>query len=302
MKSPHIINIQKFSVHDGSGIRTTVFFKGCPLKCWWCHNPESQRYDKEVLFDAEKCTGCGYCKKGCEYGAITVGEKAVTDFSRCVLCGECTDYCLQNNREIVGTQYSIEDLMKILLQDKVFYDQSGGGVTLSGGEVMTQDMDYIEELCRRIKKEGIHLAIDTCGYGVRENFERIVPYADVFLFDIKALDSKIHEKYTGVPNDLILSNLEYLLYQKANVNIRIPVIQSVNDDEKSILDLIDYIKNHAGNVEINLLPYHNTGSSKYDKLGRTYPAKDFLVPPKEKMDHIKELFEKSGFTKVKIGG
>lgn len=323
MNKLYIINIQKFSVHDGPGIRTTVFFKGCPLRCAWCHNPESQSYKKELLFDREKCSGCGYCVKGCTEDAIVMSKHihsdngshfsmdltkeklscvAHTDSKKCILCGSCTDYCIENNRKIAGKQYEIEELVKILLQDKIFYDQSDGGVTLSGGEVMTQDMNYIEALCMALKKEDIQIAVDTCGYAPKENFARILPYINVFLYDIKALDDETHKTCTGRSNELILSNLEYLVCQKANINVRIPVIQSVNDDEKSITNLIEYIKNHVGNVDINLLPYHNIGSSKYDKLGKAYPAQGFKVPSQIKMEHIKDLFRQNGFSNVKIGG
>lgn len=304
MNKPYIINIQKFSVHDGPGIRTTVFFKGCPLRCAWCHNPESQSYGRELLFDAEKCTGCGYCVKACGQKAIqvSVSFKAVTDLEKCILCEECTDYCIGNNREIAGKQYEIEELVKILLQDKIFYEQSGGGVTLSGGEVMTQDMDYIEELCKRLKSHQISIAIDTCGIAPKENFARLLPYVDIFLYDIKAMDDEIHRKYTGQSNEMIFSNLEYLACRNANLNIRIPVIQSVNDKEEDMVSLIHYLKEHIGCPKVNLLPYHNTGSSKYAKLGRTYPKEDFSVPDEAKMERLKQLFEENGFLQVKIGG
>ena len=303
MSKPYIINIQKFSVHDGPGIRTTVFFKGCPLRCAWCHNPESQHYGREFLFDGEKCTGCGYCVKGCNQGAIHVEEyKATTDTEKCTLCEACTDYCLLNNREIAGKQYEIEELVGILLKDQIFYEQSGGGVTLSGGEVMTQDMDYIEELCKRLKAHQISIAIDTCGMASKENYARLLPYIDLYLYDIKAMDDEIHKKYTGQSNQQILANLEYLTDQSANLNIRIPVIPLVNDSEEEIFAIITYLKKHVGYPQINLLPYHNTGSSKYAKLGREYETKAFQVPDHIQMERLKKLFEEHGFTAVKIGG
>lgn len=335
MEYPYILNIQKFSVHDGPGIRTTVFFKGCPLRCIWCHNPESQRYEQELLFDREKCTGCGCCEKGCKNGAISVepweeeilehckendrkekmgqkdreksdnrisSKKAITEKNKCNLCGICEDYCPGNNREVAGKQYEIQELVKILLQDQVFYEQSGGGVTLSGGEVMTQNMDYVENLCRELKKHHISVGIDTCGYAARENFERLLPYVDFFLYDIKMINEKKHKVYTGVGNERILSNLEYLALQNANLNIRIPVIQSVNEEEKDMLEIISYMKEKIGNPKVNLLPYHNTGSGKYAKLAREYEGKHFTVPDEEKMKQLKKIFEENGLTDVKIGG
>ena len=304
MKERTIVNIQKYSVHDGDGIRTTVFFKGCLLNCWWCHNPESQKYTPELMFTKEKCTGCGYCEKACTHDAITVESDGIahTDPSKCVLCADCLDYCVQNNREIVGKTYSIKELMKIINKDAHFYEESGGGVTLSGGEVMTQDMEYLEELCKALKEKDYNIAIDTCGYAPKENYERLLPYVDTFLYDIKTLDDEVHQKYMGKSNDLILRNLEFLADNNANINIRIPVVEPVNSDEETMMDIIKYLKERIGIVKVNLLPYHNTGSSKYEKLGREYPAKDLKVPSKEHMEKLKVLFEEHGFKQVKIGG
>lgn len=203
---------------------------------------------------------------------------------------------------MAGKHYEIPELVKILLQDQVFYEQSGGGVTLSGGEVMTQNMDYVENLCRELKKHNISIGIDTCGYAARENFARLLPYVDFFLYDIKIMEEKKHRAYTGVSNELILSNLEYLALQNVNLNIRIPVIQSVNDDEKEMLEVISYLREKIGFPKVSLLPYHNTGSSKYARLGREYEGKHFTVPEEIKMEQLKQLFEKNGFTDVTIGG
>lgn len=304
MNYPNVINIQKYSVHDGDGIRTTIFFKGCQLSCWWCHNPESQNYLPEFMFDKEKCTGCGYCSKACTHDAISIGEegKAVTDPEQCVLCGDCFDYCLQNAREKVGRTYEIEELVSICEKDQMFYEESGGGVTLSGGEVMSQDIDYLEELCKQLHKKGFNIAIDTCGYAPEKNYERLLPYVDTFLYDIKTLDDEVHQKYIGKSNAKILSNLEFIASKGADINIRIPVVEPVNSDEKTMTDIIAYLKEKVGIVRVNLLPYHNTGSSKYDKLNRPYLAKDLLVPSKEHMEELKQLFQRNGFKQVKIGG
>lgn len=304
MKKPNIVNIQKYSIHDGDGIRTTVFFKGCALRCWWCHNPESQSYEKEAMINTERCTGCGSCEKHCSHNAIHVQDgKMTTDLNVCVACGECTDFCILNNREICGTEYEISDLMKIIDKDKQFYEESGGGVTLSGGEVMSQDMDYLEELCKRIKGRGYHLCIDTCGFAKTENYERLAPYVDTFLYDIKVIDDEVHKKYMGQSNELILRNLEKINELKANINIRIPIVVPVNDSDEAIHDIIQYLKEkQIHTIAVNLLPYHNTGSSKYEKLNRPYLAKDCAVPSKERMEEIRQEFIKNGFTNVKIGG
>ncbi len=299
-----ITSIQKYSIHDGDGIRTTVFFKGCPLSCAWCHNPETQDYNKQPLVHQERCVGCGNCKLACPHKAIHLENgKAETDFSLCSACGTCTDYCNLNLREIIGKEYGIDELVKELRKDEMFYEESGGGVTLSGGEVMTSDMDYVEALCKKLKRLGITITIDTCGFAPYENFERLLPYVDTFLYDIKAMDSEIHKKYVGVDNSLILSNLEKLSKAGARIYIRIPTITGVNADQDSMLAIIQYLQDkriHA--AQVNLLPYHNTGSVKYEKIGLTYEGSELGRPSEEQMQAFKKLFQQNGFQNTKIGG
>lgn len=303
MKVPYVINLQKYSIHDGDGIRTTVFFKGCLLNCWWCHNPESQNYRQDLMVDSEKCTGCGSCIEFCENGAISFGEgKVITDLKKCILCARCVDGCIYNNRELVGKQYKIEDLIKELEKDKQFYEDSEGGITLSGGEVMTQDMDYIEGLIKKIKVKGYNLAIDTCGYAPTENYKRILKYVDTFLYDVKVIDDEKHKKYMGKSNELILHNLKFISDNNGKINIRIPVINAVNSDEEAIEEIINYLKNNIKVEKVNLLPYHNTGSSKYGKLQKEYLGKDFEAPSQERMEEIADRFRSNGFINVKIGG
>lgn len=301
---PLVTNIQKYSIHDGDGIRTSVFFKGCPLKCVWCHNPEMQAFQKQVLTNREKCTGCGFCVKGCPNGAIRMEDgKAVTDRSLCGGCGACTDYCLRNIREVAGQEYEVRDLVKELKKDQMFYEQSGGGITLSGGEVMCMDMEYIEKLVKALDDQGITVMIDTCGYAPYDNFRRILPYVNTFLYDIKAIDSEVHKKYMGVGNELILENLEKLSADQGRIYIRIPVIREVNGDEESMQAVIDWLKAHDIHVaQVNLLPYHNTGSSKYSRLETEYEGVGFTAPDSEEMQHFVEMFQKAGFHNTKIGG
>lgn len=299
-----ITSIQKYSIHDGDGIRTTVFFKGCGLRCVWCHNPETQSYKKQPLYDKERCVGCRSCEMACPHKAIhEENGKMVTDPALCDACGTCTDYCNLNLREIVGKEYTVDELVKELKKDEMFYEQSGGGVTLSGGEVMTADMDYVEALCKKLTHLGITVTIDTCGYAPYENFERLLPYIHTFLYDIKTMDSEIHKKYMGAGNELILSNLERLNAAGARIYIRIPTIREVNGTDEAMEEIISYLieKNiHAACV--NLLPYHNTGSAKYTKLGGKYEGEELHAPDKEEMEHFVTLFKEAGFHNVKIGG
>ena len=200
----NITNIQKFSIHDGDGIRTSVFFKGCPLKCEWCHNPETQRYEREIQYDPDKCTGCGSCVRVCPSHAVVLEDgKPVTDRKACTLCGRCENFCPAGIREVVGKEYTVKELVRELMKDQIFYEDSGGGVTFSGGEVMTMDMDYILAAARELHRQDITLTIDTCGYVPYEKFESLLPYVDTFLYDVKVMDPEIHRKYIGTDNKLI---------------------------------------------------------------------------------------------------
>ena len=303
MKIPNVVSIQKYSIHDGDGIRTTVFFKGCLLNCWWCHNPESQNYKTELMYNKDKCSACFACVKVCEHNHKDVENKIVkNDRENCTLCGKCLDYCVNNAREIVGKQYSVKDIMKEVEKDSIFYESSYGGVTLSGGEVMTQDMEYITSLLKKLKRKGYNIAIDTCGQAPIENYEKVLPYVDTFLYDIKLMDSDRHKKYMGKGNELILKNLEFISKEGADIYIRIPVIGGVNDNDRDIQDIITYLKNNINVKQVNLLPYHDIASSKYDRLDMNYKGETFTVPSIERMEELRNLFVKQGFNNTKIGG
>ena len=241
-----ITNIQKYSIHDGDGIRTTVFFKGCPLKCVWCHNPETQRFEQEIQYDREKCTGCGACAQVCPNHAITMEEgRPKLDKKLCTLCGKCENFCTQGIREIVGQKYPVKALVKELMKDLMFYEQSGGGVTLSGGEVMAMSTDYILEIAKALKKEEVSLTIDTCGYVPYEKFEAILPYVNTFLYDVKVMDPELHKQYIGVDNKLILDNLVKLSDAGARIYIRIPTVKEVNGNEENMKETIRFLKEHG---------------------------------------------------------
>lgn len=253
MVLPYIFNIQKFSVHDGPGIRTTVFFKGCPLCCQWCHNPESQSVKQEVMIGKDQ------------------------------------------KEKKVGVQYGVRELVKILKKDQIFYDQSGGGVTLSGGEVMVQDMDYVQELLKALEREGISVVIDTCGFAPTEHFAKILPYTDLFLYDLKLINAEKHQKYTGVSNDLILKNLKYLSGQDAKIELRMIMVKDINMNEEDILPLADWMKKEKIKVsKITLLPYHEFGRDKYRQLSRTC-TQNFQKPTDEDLETVKRILESGGF-------
>lgn len=299
-----ITNIQKFSIHDGDGIRTTVFFKGCPLKCEWCHNPETQRYERELQYDSEKCTGCGSCARVCPSGAITMQSgKPSLDKSVCTLCGKCVNFCPAGIREIIGEEYPVKNLIHELKKDLMFYEDSGGGVTLSGGEVMTMSTDYILAIAKALKKEDITLTIDTCGYVSYDKFEAILPYVNTFLYDVKVMDPELHKQYIGVDNKLILENLVKLADAGARIYIRIPTVKEVNGNEQNMTETIKFLKEHDIHpAQINLLPYHNTGSGKYAKLDMEYKGTDLHAPSSEEMESFVQLFKDAGFQNTKIGG
>lgn len=306
MKSSLLFNVQKFSLHDGPGIRTTVFFKGCPLKCRWCHNPEGLSNKIEILFNQDKCTLCGECIKRCPKSAIQIiNNRIETDMTKCCFCDECTHYCVNRAREIAGKEYSIDELLKIILKDKIFYEESNGGVTLSGGEPVMQ-IDFVEELLKRLKQENIHTAVDTSGVMPFEYYERIYKYTDLFLYDIKLIDDDKHKKFTGLSNATILDNLKKLSKIHNNINIRLPIIDGVNSvngvnaDDEHINCVINLIKG-LGIKKINLLPYHDISRHKYKKLNMEYDGLEMKVPSEEKMEYFKHKLENEGYTVI-IGG
>ncbi|HHV26915.1 MAG TPA: glycyl-radical enzyme activating protein [Tissierellia bacterium] len=296
-----IVNIQKYSIHDGPGIRTTVFLKGCPLSCWWCHNPESQSTKNEIMFFEQKCTGCGICVKRCPEEAITMKEmKPTIDETKCILCGNCTDFCYNEAREYVGQKIGAIELFKEIQKDEIFYEESGGGVTFSGGEPLLQ-VDFLSEVLDICNKKNIHTTLDTSGYTKWENIEKIVNKVDLFLYDLKLIDDEKHKKYIGVSNKLILENLKKLSSLGKRIFVRMPIIAGINDDNDHIDESIKFIKTLNNIEQVNLIPYHSMGMDKYKRLNMDYKLSGMEKPADEKMEELKEKFEKEGI-KVKIGG
>lgn len=263
-----IFDIQRFSIYDGGGIRTNVFFKGCNLRCLWCHNPESQNMKNELLFRKDKCIGCGKCGEIC---SNTFTEK-------CTACGKCVSVCPRNAREISGRTVSADEVVRTVMRDKEFYLTSGGGVTLSGGEPLLQP-EFAAEILEKCKAEGIGTAIETAGNVPWSVFERVLPYLDIILFDIKCLDEEKHKKYTGVSNSLILENAEKLKKTGKRLIFRTPVIPGVNDGE------VKEIGKFCGGNEYEILAYHVTGCGKYNALGRKYQL-DIEPPCREFMEKL----------------
>ncbi len=287
-----IFNIQRFSIHDGPGIRTVIFFKGCPLRCLWCHNPEGQAQKKELVLWKERCMGCNNCLKVCP-------NSAVNNPAECSLCGKCVEECPAEAREIVGKDMTLEEVIEEILKDRVFYEQSKGGVTLSGGEPLLQQ-GFIIPLLKKIKKIGIHTAIETCGYATNEILFKASIYTDLFLFDIKLLDEKSHKKYTGVSNKPILQNLRTLSSIQKNIILRIPVIPGVNNNSENFDKTAELVLS-LGLKEVHLLPFHPGGSEKYKRLGRAYKFEETNTLKKEDLKNFATILEEKGIS-VKIGG
>lgn len=259
-----IVEIKRFAVHDGDGIRTTVFFKGCPLNCLWCHNPESIDFKPQLAFYENKCTLCGECIAECERDCHSIKD-GIHTFKRekCKECGKCEKACINEALKLYGYEMSVDELMPLLLEDRDFYENSGGGVTLSGGECLMQ-ADFCRELLKKLKENGIHTAVDTCGFVSRDALDKVIPYTDIFLYDIKAYDEDVHIKCTGQSNKIILENLRYIDSCGKKTEIRIPYVPVYNDNQiEKIAQFLSELKNC---MKVRVLSYHNYAGSKYTSL------------------------------------
>ncbi|MFZ7120217.1 MAG: glycyl-radical enzyme activating protein [Eubacteriaceae bacterium] len=274
-----IFDIQHFSIHDGPGIRTLVFLKGCNLRCRWCSNPEGQNHGKELFYQPKKCIGCWDCIEACPKGVIFL-KKGQLSFNRerCDYCAKCIEACNTEALVIKGKEVYAHDVLKEIMKDMKFYEISQGGVTLGGGEPLLQS-NFAVSILKACKEKGIHTTIETAGYVPWTNIEQVIPFTDLFLYDIKHMDPKIHEDYTGVDNITILSNLEKLAKKGCSIIVRTPIIPNFNNNEDEISKIIHYIKK-IGIKKYDLIPYHNYGKNKYYSLGRVYRYSKNIIDKK----------------------
>ena len=275
-----IFNIQRCSIHDGAGLRTLVFFKGCPLRCKWCANPESQNFETEIMESRVKCVGCGLCRKVCPENAIC--DDGTIDRSLCTNCMQCTDICYAEAKKISGKAYTVEALYKEIEKDKPFYARFGGGVTFSGGEPLMQG-GYLRDIAKRCTEKGIHVMVESCGFGVYEEFEEALPYIDGMFMDVKHMDLGVHEELTGVSNELILDNIRKISAFGIPLTIRTPIVPGCTDSEENIRAIAEFVGNLPTAKEYELLAYHDFGTPKYKALGRNYALSDIGTPSDEEM-------------------
>ncbi|MBN7772084.1 glycyl-radical enzyme activating protein [Clostridium aminobutyricum] len=293
-KVNYIGGLQRFSTEDGPGIRTTIFFKGCPLSCAWCHNPELFSASFYLHYKKNKCIVCGHCIGVCPVNAISAGDhEIVIDREKCIACRKCIEICCSGALYTKSNEYSLEDLIAEIEKDKEFFDHSGGGITLSGGEVLANS-EYAINVAKEVKKRKISVAVETSGFGKYEELHALAEICDDILFDIKHMDSELHKKYTGVSTEVILNNLEKLatdLSIRKKITIRVPFIHKVNDSEENVERLCDFMIAH-GLKKVNVLPYHNMGISKSREIG--IEQEEFETPPDEVLMRTKEQFLKRG--------
>ena len=289
-----VFNVQRYSLHDGPGIRTTVFLKGCPARCLWCHNPESQAFGPEVIRVETRCASCGTCEAVCPHGAPPPGS------GLCTACGDCVEACPAGARELVGRETAVDEVMAEVLRDRIFFQESGGGVTFSGGEPLAQ-LEFLRALLEAARGHGLHTAVDTCGFAPREALLGLVPLVDLFLFDVKLIDDARHRELTGLPTGPILDNLRALVAAHPSVWIRVPIVPGHTDDEADVAAIAALVDELPRVRHVSLLPFHATGGAKARRLGRPAPLESLAPPPPEKMETLADFFRERGLA-VSIGG
>lgn len=289
-----VFSIQRFSIHDGPGIRTTVFFSGCPLRCLWCHNPESHETKPPMAHFANRCIRCDACIAACPQSALSrVGEHIVADADRCVACNECLRVCPTEARRRYGEDYSVDQLTKILLRDHAYYKNSNGGVTFSGGEPLLHTA-FIVPLAESLKANGVHIAIESCLYADYERqIEPLLPLVNLWMVDVKAMDDERHRAATGKPVTPILNNIRRLSQDGANVIIRVPVVVGLNDDKETMNRMAGFLSRETRILRVDLLKMHKLAQHKYEALGRVYPAQDFPIPSDDQLYSLARLLAAS---------
>lgn len=320
MTQPLIFDIKRYSINDGPGIRITIFMKGCPLKCAWCHNPESQSPEVQKFYTASKCIGAQDCIEVCPNNALTLTpEGIITDFNACQLCGLCAEACPSKAIEMTGRLYEIPELMSIIERERVHFEHSDGGVTFSGGEPLMHP-DFLIEMLKVCGEKNLHRTFDTSGFASTGTILEVAKHTDLFLYDLKLMNDAKHKKWTGVSNQLILKNLKILAESGANINIRIPLIKNVNCDEKELTEMAKFIsalsfKNRdleilssdvvgatpKGKPIVNLLPYHKIAANKYTKLGTKYNEFEMAEPSEEELNQAISIFKEFGIA-AEVGG
>jgi pyruvate formate lyase activating enzyme len=292
-----IFNIQRFSTEDGPGIRTTVFMKGCPLHCLWCHNVEGINPKPEIVWHDTRCIGCLSCIEACPNKAILKSPGGlVTDREKCTACGKCAEACTAKSRELIGKTVTVEDVFDEVIRDRVFYDTSSGGVTASGGEPTAQP-DFVANLFSKCNSIGIHTALDTCGYVKWQALERVLEFTDLVLYDLKEIDPRRHEKHTGVSPVLIWENARRIAELGKPMWVRTPIVPGYTDTEENIREIAELCEDLGNVMRLDLLPYHRFGEPKYKRLGLDYELAGLQPPTKEHMEKLKKVAQQ---TKVKL--
>jgi pyruvate formate lyase activating enzyme len=298
-----LFNIQGYCIHDGPGIRTTVFLKGCPLRCIWCQNPESHSFHSELLFAEEKCTGCGKCVQVCPEKAICLqGKVSQTDRRLCNNAGLCVDACPNGARASIGRRAMADEVLQEIAADSLFYQESGGGVTLSGGEPLAQP-EFAASILKKCRESGFHTALDTCGHANWTTTKEVLRYVDLVLFDFKHMNPEMHKKYTGVSNDLILQNAERIHHEMSiPIRARVTIIPDFNDSRENIEATARFIANKLSNaIPVHLLPCHRLGEAKWERLDRKTETAVINIPDGQQLAECRRIFESFGLTAI-IGG
>lgn len=300
MTTAIISNIQKYSIHDGPGIRSTVFLKGCPLRCAWCHNPENLSFQPEILYYQDKCIGCNSCLEACPSQALSASDQGINiDKEACTQCGTCSELCPTLALEKLGQEMTVAEVLAEVSKDEIFYQQSKGGVTLSGGEPLSQ-LEFAVEFLKRCQERGYHTTVDTSGFVPEAAFDAVLPYVDLFLYDLKLLDDDAHQRHVQAPAAPVLSNLRHLVEKGAQVWIRVPVIPTINDAPEQIRS-IGALMQELKLKEIYLLPYHKMAEAKYQRMHLPYTISHIEEPTSEQMQELMEILRNLGLN-VHLGG